>query len=308
MPEVVEVKKYADFIKLHLLNKRVNEIKILAGRYKKHGPFKGYTKLTKLLPMTVKKIGTKGKLIWIEFNRDIILSITLGLSGGFVFVSEKDKKPSFPKIFSPTKDRVDTGEKYDITKFKKHASKHLNISFKISTGTLYFYDALSYGTISVYDTREDFEKKLDTLGPDIMNPKTTFQTFKDKILQEKNLDKYIGNVLVNQKIVSGIGNYLRSDILWLARISPFKLVKDLTNSQLKKIFEVARHLIWSDYNKKKGIKLGLINKKYKAPSDYGLIFLVYQQDYDPLGNKVTRDELYEGSQKRTIHYVKSLQK
>jgi formamidopyrimidine-DNA glycosylase len=305
MPEVIEVKKYADFIKIYLLGKRVTEIKIHAGRYKKHGPFAGYKELVKKLPLTVINVGTKGKLLWIEFNNNVTLCFTLGLSGGFFY--KTDKQLRFPKIFSENDKIIDIKEKYDIIKFQNSSYKHMRLSLKINTGIIGFYDAMSYGTISVYTNLNDFKKRLSTLGPDIMNVRTSLSEFKERILLDNNLNKPIGNVLVNQKIISGIGNYLRADLLWLAKISPFRLVKNLKDSEIKKIYEATRHLIWSDYNKKRGIKLGIVSKRFKSPEDYDRLFLVYQQDKDPQGRKVSRKLLHEGSQKRIIHYVKGYQ-
>jgi formamidopyrimidine-DNA glycosylase len=40
MPEIVEVRKYVDFIRNHTHNNTVKEINIINGRYKKHGPNK----------------------------------------------------------------------------------------------------------------------------------------------------------------------------------------------------------------------------------------------------------------------------
>jgi len=39
MPEINEVRKYADFIKKKIKNNSITNINILNGRYKKHGPF-----------------------------------------------------------------------------------------------------------------------------------------------------------------------------------------------------------------------------------------------------------------------------
>ena len=304
MPEAVEVKKYAEFIKKKMLHKNITEIIILKGRYKKHKPFAGYRELINLLPLKVINVKTKGKLLYIELENNTYIAITLGLAGGFLFKSKN--KIYFPKIFSDDEIMIDVGEKYDITKFKNNALNHLNVEFKTKTGAIYFHDTLSYGTINIYFDKQVLNEKLSKLGPDIMDLNTTFEIFKERI--SKNLNKYIGNVLVNQKIISGIGNYLRSEILWLVKISPFRLIKDLKPSELKNIYEGARHLMWSDLNKKYGLKHNLVLEKFISPHDYGLIFFVYMQEYDIYGNKVIKKELYEGSVKRSIYYVKKIQK
>lgn len=47
MPEIIEIKKYADFIKKYMQNKKIQSINILKGRYKTHGSFEKYNELKK---------------------------------------------------------------------------------------------------------------------------------------------------------------------------------------------------------------------------------------------------------------------
>ena len=132
-----------------------------------------------------------------------------------------------------------------------------------------------------------------------------------KILKEelkKNLDKAIGIVIMNQKVISGVGNYLRADILYLSKISPFRKVNKLNDEELREIFKNCKILTWGDYDYKKAKKLKIINKTTKLPCDYDRMFFVYYQDEDIHGNKVIKKELFEGSQKRFIYYVPEIQK
>jgi hypothetical protein len=55
-----------------------------------------------------------------------------------------------------------------------------------------------------------------------------------------------------------------------------------------------------------GKKKGYI--KYKIPNDYKRNFFVYRQDTDIDNNPVVKKELFEGSQKRFIYWVKQVQK
>ena len=72
MPEIVEIKKYCDFIKKQVLNKKVKSIKILGGRYKKHGQFEGYKDITKDLPLKLLDVKSKGKFIYFTFEDDYL--------------------------------------------------------------------------------------------------------------------------------------------------------------------------------------------------------------------------------------------
>jgi endonuclease-8 len=292
MPEINEVKRYADFLREKMKGKKIKYVKILKGRYKTHKPFELYDELIKNLPLTVLEVESKGKFIYMILENDYIIFNTLGLTGGWGYY---DTKYHFV-------------DQYYEDKHDKSVLNNLNVEFGIVGGKIYFYDQLSYGTLKVIKGRKNLDKKLNELGPDIMHLDTTFQVFKTQITKTVNLKKPIGNVLVNQKVISGIGNYLRSDVLWLSKINPFRDVNTLTNEELLLIYKNILLLTWGDYDKKKAIKLKLISSKSKLPSDYGRNFFVYKEEKDIYENKVESNELYEGSQKRIIYWVPSIQK
>lgn len=291
MPEIVEIRKYCDFIKKKVINKKVINVKILKGRYEKNGSFEGYKEFVKELPLKLFNVESKGKFMYFTFDDNYTLYCTLGLSGGWTFKNKNSDKYNFP-------------DNYEYNYEDKYID-HLNIEFIFDKGSLFFFDILSYGTISISNDKKKLEKKLKEIGPDIMDKNTTLNLFKDQINKQKM--KKIGIVLVNQKIISGIGNYLRADILWIAKISPHRLVKDLTDLEFNKIYKSIINLIWYDYNKEEGKKLGLISSNFKSPRDYSREFFVYSEKEDIKGNPVIKEDLYEGSQKRTIYWVPLVQ-
>jgi formamidopyrimidine-DNA glycosylase len=301
MPEVIEIRKYADFLRKILKNINIEEINILKGRYKTHGPFNLYSKIKKNLPLKVIDIRTKGKFLYIILEDNFYIFVTLGLKGGWVYLDNKTKKYKFPIL-------IDYIRNNNLSKYHKIALNNLNVEFKTTNGSLYYFDSLSFGTIKVIDNLDILDNKLKKLGPDIMDKSTKFEVFKNQILQKKNLEKVIGIVLMEQNIVSGIGNYLRSDILWLSKISPFRKIKDLNEDELKLLYKNAKLLTWGDYNYKEALKLKIIKKYNKLPKNYGRNFFVYDSIEDIYGNKVIKEELYVGSQKRSIYWVQEIQK
>ena len=298
MPEIVEIKRYVEFIRKHLHNNNIIDIKIIGGRYKKHGPFDGYQKLRKDIKDTnILEINSKGKFIYFIFNNNMVLFNTLGLSGGWVYKDKNYVHPDIGEFLNVN----------DVERYHKTSLKHCNIEFVLEKGSLYFFDILSYGTMK-YDTVEALDNKLKKLGPDLLDFNTTLEIFSYQLKHKRNMNKVIGNVLMDQKTISGIGNYLRADCLWLAKISPFRKIKKLSDNDIKKIFISIRSLVWSDYNYKLAIKHNIIDKDFKRPNDYNRDFFIYWQDTDIHGNKVHTQELYEGSQKRTIYWVPKIQK
>ena len=290
MPEVVEVRKYADFLNKILKNKNIIEINILQGRYKKYGPFERYNQLKDKLPIKVLDIKTKGKFLYFILEDDYYIFSTLGLRGGWTY--KLNEKYQFTTLVNNS--------------YKKNALNHLNVEFKIDKGSIYYFDMLSFGTLKIVIGKDQLNKKLNSLAPDIMD--ITLDLFINQITKKNNLEKPIGNVLMNQKVISGIGNYLRSDILWLSHISPFTLVKNIDLIELKKIYKNALLLTWGEYNYEEGLKLKKFNKKDKLPKDYDREFFVYNQKLDIYDNPIIKEELYEGSQKRFIYYVPEIQK
>jgi len=314
MPEVVEIRKYADFLIDKLKNTNINSIKILKGRYKNHKPFDLYYGLVDKLPLKVLDIRTKGKFLYFILEDNYYIFSTLGLHGGWVWINNKNqnepinsdfiqhnlKKFQFDKLLDYVPEDLLSG-------YYKTALNNLNVQFVNTKGFMFYFDSLSFGTLKVIKGEEELTKKLNSIGPDIMEMTTTFEVFRNRMGKKTIQNKVIGNVLLNQKIISGIGNYLRADTLWMSKISPFRKVKDLEEKDLENIYKNTRALTWGDYDYKKGTKLKIINKSTKLPRDYNRDFFVYYNDEDIHGNKVIKEELYEGSQKRFIYWVKERQ-
>ena len=89
MPEVIEVRKYKDFLLKIMKNKLLEDIHILKGRYKKYEPFLLYHKLKKNLPDIIfDSYGTdKNQPIWGDqyYKRLSQSNMALNLSRGLPF-------------------------------------------------------------------------------------------------------------------------------------------------------------------------------------------------------------------------------
>lgn len=103
----------------------------------------------------------------------------------------------------------------------------------------------------------------------------SLEIFTSCIRKKTNLEKPIGNVIVNQKIIYGLGNYLRADILWLSKINPFRKTKTLTDIEIENIFKYTRDLTWGNYDKEYAIKEKFIKKNIKLPYDYNRLFFLF---------------------------------
>ena len=273
MPEGPEVKIITDELKKRIVGKFLCSIDILGGRYHKHGPPKNFQKIINLLPLKIISINAYGKFIWWEFaNTNLTLWNTLGMSGWWQLKDDP----------------------------------HNNICFNYKTNILdkkekkiYFNDIRNFGTF-IFDTKNNLEKKIGKFGPNIFSPdKISAQKFYDIVKKKKTL---ICEILLDQKIAAGCGNYLRADSLYLAEINPYTHGKDLSETKIKELWNILNQLAWFYYNKKEGIKNKVITKKYRFADYFDRVFLIYSQKTDPLGNKVIKDKVND----RTIHWVKNI--
>jgi endonuclease VIII len=73
---------------------------------------------------------------------------------------------------------------------------------------------------------------LSTLGPDALPYRGPFdrEEFQRRLLEHK--DETIGAALLNQRIVAGLGNYLRAEVLFACKLNPWLTVGELTQRNL----------------------------------------------------------------------------
>lgn len=75
---------------------------------------------------------------------------------------------------------------------------------------------------------------LDRLGPDPLRADADPSRFVDAVRRSRTT---IGALLMNQKIVAGIGNIYRAELLFRARLDPFVPGKDLSTGMLEEMWE-----------------------------------------------------------------------
>lgn len=133
---------------------------------------------------------------------------------------------------------------------------------------------------------ELFDARTDILSP-------SFSPAHVKLLLRKIPEKEICDVLMDQKIFSGVGNKIRIEALYRAGIHPFSKVGKIPAAALDKLLKAVRSYAQTFYKNL---------SKHGTNND----FKVYQQEHDPQGNEVTMK--YLPKTKRKIYYSERLQK
>lgn len=311
MPEGPEVCITAQYLKSKLKNRHVTKLEILSGRYT-HGKLKGAEYLDGKTHYIVNDVSSKGKLLWMTMTNSkdttdkLYLISHFGLTGGW----------SFHKSNS---DRI----RLIVNNEKKKKKYHL-----------YYSDDRNFGTIGLTKDLNDVTDKTDKLAPDLLKTEFTPQQFLDMVntfvnKSSKRKDMILGKVLMNQNksnsFGSGLGNYLTPEILYDAKLSPFRTLGSLSDTEIKTLgMSVKRILKLSYYNNTTGYmnnfesfvdshKLGIKSGKYpdyhsdiKLKSTDEFEFKVYRLKTDKLGNPVKKDTSINDG--RTTYWVPNVQK
>jgi len=80
---------------------------------------------------------------------------------------------------------------------------------------------------------------LSKLGPDVVNPKTTESEVLEQVRSDRFRRRRLAGLLLDQHFLCGLGNYLRSEIAFVAQVYPNKRPMDCTAEQLEALGQAA---------------------------------------------------------------------
>lgn len=80
------------------------------------------------------------------------------------------------------------------------------------------------------------------LGPDILGEPPDFETMRAR-LRAGPQDRQIGDALLDQRLVAGIGNLWKAEALWEARVSPWRRLDEVPDAGLRAVLEAAHTLM-----------------------------------------------------------------
>ena len=266
MPEGPEVRKNAQDLARIVSGKRFNNIEILSGRYSKKVP-SGLAMFSTQLPIGVIGAGSHGKFMYIICDDEWSIWITLGMTGGW----------------------------------GSEQSSHSRIRIKFDNGNIYFNDMRNFGTIKFVHSKFKLIEKLKSLGPDMLAENVLAKTFATCLRVRPTWT--IAKALMDQSIIAGVGNYIKSDSLWLAKISPHRLISDMTDSDMSNLNRAIGTVMRESFAQG-GSTINSYSQFSGNEGEYNRKFLVYNQSTDVDGNKVVRETTTD---KRTTHWCPSVQ-
>jgi endonuclease-8 len=80
------------------------------------------------------------------------------------------------------------------------------------------------------------------VGPDILDDPPDVEAMIAN-LRRFHADRAVGDALLDQRAVAGIGNVWKAEALWEAHISPWRLLGDLDDDDLRRVLDAAAQLM-----------------------------------------------------------------
>jgi len=303
MPEGPEVRTLVDQLK-PAVGMRLADIQFLSGRYTRHGKPKGFetfqttmtqhstgssSQLEQQQVDMIEKWSAKGKFIWLEldngtstpttkdgdFKRSIW--ITLGMSGRFLKADHPKAEQArwYIQVLDPTNNQ---------------------------TRNLYYHDTRNFGTLRFSLSALELEQKLQSLGPDILEPTTSVLDFL-QVMDRQRPQLNICKFLMDQKKLCGVGNYILAEGLYRSNIDPFAAVEELDQDQREALFRELQDVALESYGAKGMTRAGGGSYRDVDGNVGGYTFDLqcYGRETCPKGNVILRET--NGPHGRTIWYV-----
>tara|TARA_B110000259_G_scaffold182335_1_gene225804 strand:+ start:7916 stop:8740 length:825 start_codon:yes stop_codon:yes gene_type:complete len=273
MPELAELYLITTFLNDNYKNKNLVSFKFNEiSKFNKKPP-QFLEQFQKDINLKLTDIKRKGKILILVFHDKWWICIHFGLHG-FLRTNKKDNI-----ILN----------NYDNNKKNIHGI--FNFENDVS---LNFVDISGFGTsFNFFNNKSEFEKYLDKYAIDIKDTKFTFQKFKENIkkIQDKKLkrDELCVVLLKQNYLCSGIGNYMKCEILYQSKLSPYRSINDIDDIMINDLY-------------KSILKITEIN--IKANGKVSKEFYVFMKNKDKNGNNVIKEKTPDG---RSTFWVREVQ-
>lgn len=223
MPELPEVEVIVRGLKSKIIGKKIKSAEV---RFPKvvGGNVSSFKK--QIAGVKIEQIERRGKLIIIHLSNKNVLFIHLKLTGQLIYTDISGK-----------------GYKGGHSQKAMDApppNKYTHITLFFDDGShLYFNDLRRFGWMKVA-SEQDYKDKSGIAGKILsgVGPDPTLNEFNDREFVktvERRAKSNIYQVLMDQKVVAGLGNIYVNELLWRNKINPQTKAGTLSESQISKL-------------------------------------------------------------------------
>ncbi len=247
MPELPEVENLRLGLERVILGQKIRHVKV----YKpKLVSGKGTLRLASSKKKNEFESGVKGesfirverraKNLIFKLSHNKIILAHLKMSGQFVYSPFEASAKKGKSVIG--------GHPIELSE-KELPNKHTHIIFTLNKGTLYYNDTRMFGYLLYYPSIKAFESKnhFVNYGVEPLSKNFSLQYFIKELKTKKGKIKA---VLMDQKIVTGLGNIYADESLFEARIRPDQNASSISRTETEKLYKAIIRIL------KRAIKVG----------------------------------------------------
>ena len=209
MPELPEVETVRRGLEAWCLNRTISKIETL--HHRATNP-RSISPLSELKGATISKISRRGKFLWMDLNRPYALVAHLGMSGQF---------------------RVQDSA--------MESEKHLRVRITLDTKQeLRFIDQRTFGWLALSEYEGSAPTLVSEIAPDIFEESFNRTLVKAKYRSKKS---EIKRALLDQSLMSGVGNIYADESLWRAKIHPSTPCDELSPQKVENLLRAVESVM-----------------------------------------------------------------
>jgi len=242
MPELPEVETIRRDLVARLLGQSFTSIEVLSSKTASH-PAVFFA--NNLRDRKIIKLERRGKLLIFKLslkketprNRSTksqldYLLIHLKMTGQLVYLDKKEKVAGGHSL---------SGDSFMTAVGGELPNKHTRAVFGFKNGgQLFFNDLRKFGYLKLVTAEELARLLKNNYGPEPLTKDFSYPFLKATLKNKKVKTKVL---LLNQKLIAGLGNIYVDEALWAARVNPERIAGSLTEPEIKKLWQVINAII-----------------------------------------------------------------
>jgi formamidopyrimidine-DNA glycosylase len=207
MPELPEVETFKRYLDATSLHQRIRDVNVLSSDLLEGVSARELTHQLKGRQFESSK--RHGKHLFVRTDKDLWLRLHFGMTGCLRYFKDKETAPSHTRV---------------LFVFEK--------DYRLA-----FDDQRKFGEIGLIKDVDEFLEER-ALGPDALD--VDIAEFKDLLGKHRSPVK---SILLNQRLIAGIGNIYADEILFHACIHPSTQIARLSEKDRKRLFRAMRRVL-----------------------------------------------------------------
>ncbi|KAH6982133.1 Formamidopyrimidine-DNA glycosylase N-terminal domain-containing protein [Ilyonectria sp. MPI-CAGE-AT-0026] len=242
MPEIAEVARIVHFLRLHVVGKRIASASAIDDKnvFGKVGTT-GAEVEAALKGKKIVSAGSQGKYFWITLEKPPHLVMHFGMTG---WVHIKDEKTAYTNYYKKMKDE-------DIAQWPPRFWKFQFATEGTPAVEVAFTDSRRFGRVRLVDCPGDEIRKHSPLVENGPDPVVDLDRFTEEYLRGKMRARHvpIKALLLDQAMISGIGNWVADETLYQAKLHPEQYCDDFDDAQITNLYENIRYVCQTSVDK-----------------------------------------------------------